>query len=240
MLVEVCVQNLEDALQAEGEGADRIELCASLETGGLTPSAGLISGVVGQLQIPVHVLVRPRAGDFCYTSSEVETLFEDIRIAKELGVQGIVTGVLKEDQSIDEDIMQGVRAATEDMHLTFHRAFDLVHEPLTAIIQLEDLGIDTLLTSGQEKRAIDARPLLLKLKEGSKRITIMPGGGVRPDNIVRFKKSGFEAIHFSAAKSFAEVEEIDREDRFSVSDLGGHSRMIMQAEMLRKMIRSVK
>ena len=240
MLVEVCVQNLEDALLAEREGADRIELCASLETGGITPSVGLISNVLRHLQIPVNVLVRPRAGGFDYTVSEMETVFEDIRMVRELGAHGIVTGVLKADNTIDEDQMKGIRQATRGVHLTFHRAFDLVPDPLNTISVLETIGVDTVLTSGQRKRAIDALDLLLQLKERSKRLTLMPGSGVRPDNIMQFKNSGFEAIHFSATASRSVLEGAGTGGEFSISDLGSTSLLIMQESLLREMIRSVK
>ena len=240
MLVEVCVQNLEDALLAESEGADRIELCASLETGGITPSAGLIKEVVRNLRIPIHVLVRPRSGDFCYTTSEIFSLFEDIRMARSLGAKGIVTGVVKQDGSIDEDQMARIRSETQGIHLTFHRAFDLVSDPHAAISQLEALGIDTVLSSGQRKRAIDGLPLLLQLKDSVSRTKLMPGGGVSPENIMDFNHADFEAIHFSGSRSISIVDESEKEDRFTVSDLGSSSQLIMQPDVLRKMIRSVK
>lgn len=240
MLVEVCVQNLEDALLAERAGADRIELCTSLETGGITPSAGLIENTVRHLRIPVHVLVRPRVGDFCYTPSEMEILLEDIRIASELGAKGIVSGVLNKEATIDRSHMERIRRATHGLHLTFHRAFDLVPDPLQAIDQLEALGIDTILTSGQRKRALEALEVLLRLQDHTKQMTIMPGGGIRTDNIHQFKNFGFRAIHFSGTRSepIGEVEVSN--DQFSVSDLGNSSRLIMQADAVREMIRSVK
>ena len=240
MLVEVCVQNLEDALLAEREGADRIELCMALETGGLTPSAGLISEVVQKLRIPVHVLVRPRDGDFCYSPKEIEVLHGDVRMAVELGAHGIVTGVLDKDDTLDEEMMGRIRLATPGLHLTFHRAFDLVPDPFRTLEHLEALGIDTLLTSGQRKRALDAFSLLLELKKSSEQVTIMPGGGVRPENILRFKEAGFEAIHFSATSVQAPPKKGVDDAKFSVSDLGGSSRLVLQPHLLQEMIRSVK
>ena len=240
MLVEVCVQNLEDALAVEGEGADRIELCSELETGGTTPPAELISDVVKQLNIPVHVLMRPRAGDFVYTASEIKSLFEDIQTAINLGAKGIVTGILKQDGTIDVDKMEEIREVCADRHLTFHRAFDLVPDPLMALSQMEALGINTVLTSGQCNSAVDGLDLLVELKSKSRHVTIMPGGGVRPANILQFKDSGFKAIHFSGTSSQTPSRERTNGGHFSISDLEGSKKLKMQLEVVRKMIRSVK
>ena len=240
MLIEVCVQNLEDALRAEQEGADRIELCASLETGGITPSGGLIAETVRRLKIPVHVLIRPRVGDFCYTAKELEILLADIRMAIEWGAKGIVTGVLDQDENLDIVQMEDIRANTQGRHLTFHRAFDLVADPFQTLDQLESIGVDTVLTSGQRQSASEAISLLLELKERSQRVTIMPGGGVRTNNIRQFKDAGFHAIHFSGTSSRPVEKEVNSGKHFSVSELGSSSRLIMQTKVIREMIRSVK
>ena len=240
MLVEVCVQNLEDALLAEREGADRIELCASLETGGLTPSAELVSAVVAQLQIPVHVLIRPRGGDFFYSASEADTLLDEVRRAIDLGADGIVSGGLIKDGSIDIELMERVRQNSEGKHLTFHRAFDLVEDPLKSIDHLETIGIETVLTSGQRKRAVDALDFLLQLKKRCQNITILPGGGIRPENILKFKDAGFQAIHFSATSSHSTVDEEVEGVAFSVADLDTSFTLQLQPDILREMIRSVK
>lgn len=240
MLVEICVQSLEDALMAEQEGADRIELCAALETGGLTPSAGCIQRVLDRVNIPVHVLVRPRTGNFIYTDLEYQAMLLDIQLLKEWGAHGIVTGILNQDGHMDIKRMSRIRDASEDMHLTFHRAFDLVAEPTKAISELEALNVNTVLTSGQQKHAGNAIPVLLDLKERANRVTIMPGGGIRPENILQFKNAEFDAIHFSATKPVPEAEGISNSDRFSVSDLGSTPCLKMQPEMLHQMIRSVK
>lgn len=240
MLVEVCVQNAEDALRAEGAGADRIELCAALETGGITPSAGLVQNALDRLNIPVHVLVRPRNGNFVYSGEEFALILREIGLMKEWGAGGIVTGIMDADGGIDMAKMAQIREATGNMHLTFHRAFDLLAEPLRSLDQLETLGVDTVLTSGQRKRAVDAIPLLLDLKDRSKRINIMPGAGIRPENILKFKDAGFKAIHFSGAKPVGRPDAEPKNNGFTVDDLCGAPRLKMDAEAVRLMIRSVK
>lgn len=240
MLVEVCVQKVEEAVLAEREGADRIELCTALETGGITPSAGLIQSVLKRLKIPVHVLVRPHSGNFMYTGEDVELILRDIGLIKEWGAQGIVTGILDAEGGIDMDTMARIREASGNMHLTYHRAFDLVAEPLKSLDKLEALGVDTVLTSGKRKRAVDALPLLLDLKDRAKHISIMPGGGIRPENILKFKEEGFKAIHFSGANPLSKPDKERKNGRITVSDLSSAPSLVMDADVIRQMIRSVK
>ncbi|AEM70879.1 CutC family protein [Allomuricauda ruestringensis DSM 13258] len=196
MLVEVCANSLESALNAERSGADRIELCSELGVGGITPSAGLIKLVKKELNIPVHVLIRPRGGHFTYSNTEFEVMKTDVLACKELGMDGIVTGILKKNFSVDIKRTKELVDLAQPMHFTFHRAFDWVNDPLEALKQLEDIGVQTILTSGGE---ISAEKGInhLKLWQQNTNMTIMAGGGVSPKNVSDFKDIGLNAIHCS-------------------------------------------
>ena len=240
MLVEICVQNLEAALIAQDAGADRIELCTELGLGGITPSIGLIGIVKKQLSIPIHVLVRPRAGDFRYSTYEFEAMIEDIKAIKELGAAGIVIGMLDEDATINTRQLERVREETRGIHLTFHRAFDLLPDPIAGFVLLEEMGVDTLLTSGQRKQAIDGMPLLQELHACPSSIMVMPGGGMHPTNIEAFKKAGFEAIHFSGTAQVAPAASSQPGKRLTYSDLGSIPQLRIQPDEVFRMIQSVK
>ena len=196
MLVEVCANSLESALNAEKAGADRIELCSELGVGGVTPSVGLITLVKKELNIPVHVLIRPRGGHFTYSDAEFEVMKADILACKELGVEGIVSGILMDDFSVYMERTQALVDLAKPMHFTFHRAFDWVAEPLEAIKQLEDLGVQTILTSGGETSA-EKGVNHLDAWQKQTSLTIMAGGGVSPKNASKFKDIGLRAIHCS-------------------------------------------
>ena len=200
MIVEVCANSMESALNAQHAGAQRIELCSELTAGGITPSYGLIKKVMEAMNIPVHVLIRPRRGDFCYSDTEFQTMLEDIAICGTLGVNGIVSGVLNQDLQVDWDRTNTLKEACGSCSFTFHRAFDLVENPLETFDKLQDMGVDTLLTSGQARTALEGLPLLKQLLEKSNACTIMPGAGIRDTNAIDFKQAGFKAIHLSATK----------------------------------------
>lgn len=200
MIVEVCANSLQSALHAERAGAQRIELCCELGVGGITPSHGLLQQVRDAVAIPIHVLIRPRSGDFTYSSREYETMLADIAHCESLGFDGIVSGVLRHDLRLDRERTAGLIARKGKMHFTFHRAFDWIPEPLEALAQLEALGVNTLLSSGQQQRAVDGMPLLCQLREQASQCTIMPGGGIHAGNALQFREQGFRAIHLSAAR----------------------------------------
>jgi copper homeostasis protein len=229
MLVEVCANSLESALNAEKAGADRIELCSELAVGGITPSYGLLKSVSEQVSIPVNVLIRPRGGDFTYSVSEFEIMKKNIALCKELGFNGIVSGVLLSDFTLDVARTQKLIEASKDLQFTFHRAFDWVVNPKATFKQLEGLGVDAILTSGQQNSALEGISLLEVLHLQSDRCTIMPGGGIRENNANKFKEIGFSAIHFSGSqfrKTFEKIPNISmnssaflRDDAISVSDI---------------------
>ncbi|WP_159567556.1 copper homeostasis protein CutC [Budvicia diplopodorum] len=203
--LEICCYNADCALIAEQSGADRIELCSSKAEGGITPSIGTLIWVKKQVSIPIHPIIRPRGGDFCYSKSEFEIIKSDIAQIKELGFPGIVIGVLNEDGHIDLDKMQQVSDEAQGLSITFHRAFDMCVNPLLALKQLTDMGVDRILTSGQQQTAEVGLPLIKHLIQQSRGPVIMPGGGIRLTNLHKFIEAGVKEIHTSAGHSTPSV-----------------------------------
>ncbi|GAA4289736.1 copper homeostasis protein CutC [Aestuariibaculum suncheonense] len=200
MIVEVCANSFESAVNAEKAGAHRIELCSELAVGGITPSFGLIKKVVETLSIPVFVLIRPRSGSFTFSDDEMEIMKHDIKLCKELGCAGIVSGALNIDNTIDIDKTKVLIETSKPLQFTFHRAFDWVPNPEEALEQLKDLGVDRILTSGQESSAEKGLDLLQKLKDKTEdKIHILSGGGIKPVNVAKFQAAGFSEIHVSAS-----------------------------------------
>lgn len=200
MIVEVCANSLESALNAQKAGADRIELCAELAVGGVTPSFGLLQLVKEYISIPVNVLIRPRSGDFTYSDLEFEIMKRDVALCRELGFNGIVSGVLSKDLTLDYERTKELIAASRPLEFTFHRAFDWVTDPVATLRQLQELQVDTILSSGQQNSSVEGMDLLNRLSKECKDCVIMPGGGIRDTNVVEFKKKGFMAVHLSGIK----------------------------------------
>ena len=199
MIVEICVDSIDSALIAEKSGANRIELCSALALGGITPSWGLIEKTVQKLSIGIHALIRPRGGDFTYSESEIDLMLADIEMAKSLGVSGIVSGVLNSDHTLDIENTKRLINAGAGLPFTFHRAFDWISNKEETLGQLDDLGVQRVLTSGGCTRAIDALETLTTWNREYK-TTILPGGGINSSNYKAFKTAGFEEIHLSATK----------------------------------------
>lgn len=197
-LLEICCYAIDCAVSAEQAGADRIELCAAPAEGGLTPSAGTLLGVRQRVSIPVHPIIRPRGGDFCYSAGEFSTMLDDIAYLRELGYPGLVIGILNEDGEVDRPRMEKVMTAAQGMAVTFHRAFDVCREPMIAQDQLRDLGVARILTSGQKANAQEGLSLIRELKDRSGAPIIMAGSGVRLSNLQHFIAAGVEELHSSA------------------------------------------
>ena len=155
MKIEVCVASLEAAKRAEQLKADRVELCSEMGVGGVTPSIGLVEQLVEEIRIPIHVLVRPRSGDFNYSSSEYSLILKDMERLIDLNVAGIVVGATTPSGALALPQLKEMLALAGSVPLTFHRAFDVVEKPLFALEQLIDLGFAALLTGGQCERASD-------------------------------------------------------------------------------------
>ncbi len=200
MLIEICANSYQSAINAQEAGAHRIELCSELAVGGITPSYGLLKQVIDTLLIPVYVLIRPRSGNFTYSNSEFKIMKKDIQLSKNLGCHGIVSGVLNSDNTIDIERTQELITISNPLSFTFHRAFDWASNPTESIRQLISLGVDRILTSGKEVSAEKGIELLNKLKEiGRNKIIILPGGGINIGNVNLFKEMGFAEIHCSAS-----------------------------------------
>lgn len=201
---EVCVEGVPGALAAEKGGAHRIELCAGLVEGGTTPSFGTVSKVLEAISIPTVVLIRPRGGDFLYSDEELEVLLRDVETVRKAGAFGIATGALTREGEVDVSAMEGVTAAAGPLSVTFHRAFDMTRDPFESLEVLIRTGVHRVLTSGQERSVPEGLDVIARLVESAKaRISIMPGGGVREDNIREIiSKTGAREIHFAALSSF--------------------------------------
>lgn len=184
MLFEAAVESLEGALAAERAGADRIELCVNLDSGGTTPSSTLIDVVVRDARIPVFVLVRPRAGDFVYTEQEIDSMTREISRAKSRGVAGIVTGALNPDGTVDMEHTRALVSAAGELPVTFHRAIDSTANLAEALEQVIDAGASRILTSGGAATAHEGAAAIASLVDHAGcRISIVAGGGIRDHNV---------------------------------------------------------
>jgi len=204
--LESCCTSLEQALFAQEHGARRIELCEQLEVGGVTPSRELLAAVLGAVTIPVNVLVRPRGGDFRFGEEEIQQMISDIRHCGSCGVHGVVIGALDSAGNIDMPAMTRMISEARNcgLSITFHRAFDVCSDPLTAFGQIMELGCDRLLTSGHEPDAYAGRFLIAELvRRSAGRIIVMAGCGVRPSNIEAIAEAS-AAPEYHASFSFFE------------------------------------
>jgi copper homeostasis protein len=199
-LLEVAANSVASALAAEAGGAARVELCSALEVGGLTPSHATIAIARERLGIPIHVLIRPRAGDFVFDDLECEVMQRDIETCKALGCAGVVIGVLDADGGMDVARCRALMDAARGMSVTFHRAFDFTRDPFAVLDAIIALGCDRLLTSGQADDALTGAPLIRTLVDRARgRITIMPGGGIDANNIAAIARAtGAHEFHASA------------------------------------------
>ena len=202
-LLEIAANSLASAEAAQAGGADRIELCVALEAGGLTPSAGLIDLVSERLRIPVHVLIRPRAGDFAYAPGERETMLRDVAHCRAAGCGGVVLGALTPDGDVDVALCRELVSAAGAMSVTFHRAIDVCRDPLRALEDIVALGCDRVLSSGGAPTApLGADALRRLVAQGGDRIRIMPGSGIDAGNIAALReRTGAMEFHASAKRA---------------------------------------
>lgn len=198
--LEICCYSVESAIKAEYAGANRIELCDNHTEGGTTPSYATIKYVINNLRIPVNVILRPRGGDFLYSDIEFEVMKEDALKMKELGVNGIVFGILTTTGEIDIDRTREILELTHPLECTFHRAFDMCQDHFKSLEQLKKLGIKRILTSGGKNTIYDGIELLSKLVEAAKNeIIIMPGSGINENTIEKIlQETGAKEFHSSA------------------------------------------
>lgn len=202
MIIEACVNSAISAIEAQKGGADRVELCENLHDGGTTPSAGTILFARKNLHIGLFVMIRPRGGDFLYSADEFEIMKEDICIAKKLGADGVVFGILTPEGTIDKERITTLADLARPMGITCHRAFDMTADPFQSMEDLISLGIDRILTSGQQPTAPQGAMLIKELIERSAtRIIIMPGSGVKEHNIAGLiAATGASEVHIHLEK----------------------------------------
>ncbi|MDC7234095.1 MAG: copper homeostasis protein CutC [Spirochaetales bacterium] len=195
--LEICLDSAESAIIADKAGADRVELCENLFGGGTTPSAGTIRITREAVKLGLHVIIRPRPGDFCYTDTEFKVMLEDVRFCRESGVDGIVIGILNPDGTVDKIRNAALIREAGEMSVTFHRAFDVTLDPFQALEDIIELGCNRILTSGQEASVLEGADLIRDLiDKAGNRIIIMPGGDITERKLQRvIEKTGAGEFH---------------------------------------------
>jgi copper homeostasis protein len=205
MLIEVLVESVESARAAVAGGADRLEVCQNLFEGGTTPSHGLVAAIRDAVRVPIHVMLRPRGGDFCYSDDEFDVMCRDLRAFRELRIEGVVLGILRPDGTIDTERTARLAALARPLAVTFHRAIDMTRDVFGALETLVGLGIERVLTSGGEATVLEGEDVIAEMvRRAAGRIVVMPGGGIRERNVVRVvRATGAREIHVSGSKSVA-------------------------------------
>lgn len=207
MRYEICLESADGVAAAAEAGADRVELCAGLFEGGITPSVGMIEQAVAVAagRIKVHVIIRPRGGDFIYTPSEADVMLRDIEAAKAAGADGVVIGALTPDGEIDTGLCARLVEAARPLSVTFHRAFDVTRDPEAAFEDVVALGVDRLLTSGAAPTALEGADLIARLVEkAAGRVIILPAGGITERTAARVAgQTGAGELHFTATEAVA-------------------------------------
>lgn len=205
ILIEVCANSVESALAGQAGGAARVELCAALLEGGLTPSPAVIALARERLHIPLNVLIRPRGGDFCYSEMEFAVMQRDVEFCKRAGVDGVVLGLLQPDGSVDGARTRALVAAARPLSVTFHRAFDMTADAFRALDDVLALGVERLLTSGQRGRAVEGKELIAELvRRAGDRLIVMPGAGINEYNLGELiATTGAREYHLSGQTNVA-------------------------------------
>ena len=244
---EICANSVESCLAAQEGGADRVELCAGIPEGGTTPSYGEIKLARKLLtKTKLHVIIRPRGGDFLYTPLELERMEEDIRICRELGVDGVVFGCLTEVGEIDREANRRLVELARPMSVTFHRAFDRTADPMKALEDIISLGCNRILTSGQQPKAIDGINLLAQLEKKLKEyplppIQLLAGSGVNEENIRQiFDATGIHEYHFSARVNVvSKMKHYNHEVYMGAKGVDESNSLVTSAEKVRNTIKQL-
>lgn len=242
--LEICVDGVESAIIAQSAGADRVELCDNLTEGGTTPGYGAIASARHNLDIDLHVLIRPRGGDFLYSDIELDIMRRDIDICGELGVNGIVAGVLRTEGIVDMERTSRLIEYACPMTVTFHRAFDMCTDPLRSLEDIIAIGAKRLLTSGQANRAQDGTKLIKQLADrAGRRIIVMPGGGIDDSNILSIlTETSAKEVHMTGRKSIFSEMVFRREGirMGSTPGLSEFTRKMADYEKIRKILKIIK
>jgi copper homeostasis protein len=241
IIVEVCVDSLESAVAAERGGAKRAELCGSLVEGGVTPSAGLIATTRQKISIGLHVMIRPRAGDFCYTSDEFEVMRRDVLMAKQLGANGVVFGILDQDANVDIERTRLLVDLAKPLNTTYHRAFDMSADLLLSLEHVAETGADRILTSGGATTAIEGTARLRDLVEAAAgRVIIMACGGIDQQNVQSvLEKTSVREIHVGLRTPVVSPMRYRKND-ISMGPFRGdeYERFIVQEENVAQLVRA--
>lgn len=213
-ILECCVDSVESAIEAKKGGANRLELCSNLIIGGTSPSIALFKSIRKNVDIKINVLLRPRFGDFLYTDNEFNIIKEEVKMFKEAGADGIVIGCLKSDGSLDIEKMEILIKEAGGMHVTLHRAFDVMKDPFLGLEQAKELGVNTILTSGQKNTALEGKNLISELIEkASNDIEILIGSGVDAQVIKSFlQDTNANAFHMSGKETLDSKMEYRKEN----------------------------
>lgn len=240
MLFEICVDSIAGVRAAKAAGADRVELCADLLEGGLTPSRGMIRQARAVEGVKLHVIIRPRGGDFLFDDDEFAVMRADVATAKAEGVDGVVIGLLTAEGAVDVPRTRALIGEARPLSVTFHRAFDMTADPFAALETLVALSVDRILTSGQEPSALEGLPLLAELsRRAGERVVIMPGGGVSPRNVQRIVAAlKPREIHFAAFDRNLSSMRFRREHVFMGGELRPpeYDRLVASADVIREVM----
>lgn len=241
-LLEVCAGDIGSVKAASTGGAARVELCSALEVGGITPSDGFITEALKVGGVKVHVLIRPRNGDFLYDDDEIECMARDVKIARELGAHGVVIGALTTDGNVDIEACKRILRHADSMNVTFHRAFDLCRDPFKAIDEICSLGCNRILTSGQAPSAEAGVELLSKLNDYAHgRLKILAGGGINPSNAAKIiQATGISEVHASARSKMPSKMQYRRDGvAMGAPDSDEYSRATTSAEIVKRIVESI-
>ncbi len=242
--LEICVDSIESAINAQSAGADRIELCDNLYEGGTTPSFGMIASVRENLSIGLHVIIRPRGGDFLYSDPEFDIMRRDIEMCGEAGVDGVVIGILRNNGMIDTERTSKLIELAQPMSVTFHRAFDVCSDPVEGLEEIIGTGAARVLTSGQKNIVTEGAELIKQLINlADKRIIVMPGSGLDEFNIEKMARyTGATEFHLTGRKT-VDSGMIFRREGIPMGGIAGipeYSRKIADTEKIINIIKILK
>lgn len=238
ILVEVCVDSVVSAIAAERGGAARVELCGSLMEGGITPSAGLIETARAAVSIDLHVMIRSRGGDFHYDDDEFHTMQRDIALAKRLGANGVVFGILDVNGNVDVARTRQLTDLACPLAVTFHRAFDMSADLFRALDDVCSAGVDRVLTSGGEPTSLEGQQTIAQLvQKAAGRIVVMPGSGIKPENVRSLvDRTGVKEVHVGLRSPVASPM-LHRNPRVTMGAVAGteYQRHVVLEEQVRKL-----
>lgn len=241
-LFEVCLQSPDDAVAAQAGGAGRVELCAALIEGGITPSRASIELCRDAVDIDIMVMIRPRGGDFCYTPMELDAMARDIEVCQSVGVTGVVFGLLAPDGHLDHKPLRELIELASPLEVTFHRAFDVCVDSILALDQLIEMGVTRVLTSGREGAVPDGLALLQKLHQrAAGRIGILPGAGITPENVGEvIRSTGVHEFHATAFSTLPSPMRFRNEAIYmGVPGLPEYERQVTSEAEVRKFVEAV-